>query len=756
MRRYRLLTLSCFFALVSCCGIAHADPPAPLTVERIYDSGEFNEQSIGATWLDTSDASESAYSVLEAAQGHGGGREIVRYDAASGDRRVLVSASELTPPGKGTPLSVEGHAWSQDRSRLLIFTNSARVWRRNTRGDYWVLDRASGQLVQLAKDAAPQSLMYAKLSPDGQSVAYVRDGNVYVERLVDHSIRCLTRRENDRIFNGMSDWVYEEEFGLRDAFRWSPDGKRIAYWRFDTSGVDDFTMINNTDALYPTTKVFAYPKAGTLNSEVRIAVVDVSTGETRMVELPGDPRQNYLPEMQWVDGTGELLIRQMNRLQNRESFTLVNFDSKTKRNVFTETDDRWIDLQPPVKFLADSDSFLYLSDRDGWRHLYQVSVGEPSVKRLTHGEYDIVELVSVVDAKTDHAMVYFIASPDAATERYLYVYSFADQSTRRVTPQDNVGTHSYTVSPNGRYAIHRYSNANTPPVVDLVSLPEHESVRGLVSNEKLVEKLATLAPVETEFFQVDLGDVVLDGWRMEPPEMDPSKKYPLLVHVYGEPAGTTVVNRWGGKNALWHRMFAERGYVVISIDNRGTNCPRGCDFRKSVYRLLGTLGPNDQAAAVQKLLETDDQLDPRRVGMWGWSGGGTSTLNALFKFPKLYRTGVAIAPVANLSYYDTIYEERYMGLPTDNVDGYRSGSPIHYVDQFQGKLLLIHGTADDNVHYQATELLVNKLIEAGKQFDFFVYPGRSHSISEGKNTRLHLMTMITDYLRKNLPAGPRD
>ncbi len=730
-----------------------AETPAGLSLQRIYGKSEFNEKSVHPKWLDRGRA--TGYTLLESPPGNGGGREIVWYAAGASVREVLVSAGELTPPGTSSPLTVEDYQWSADASRLLIFTNSERVWRRNTRGDYWVLNRPTGQLFRLGGDAKPASLMYAKFSPDGGSVAYVRDGNLLVEDLVDRTVRVLAKRENARTFNGMTDWVYEEEFGLRDAFRWSPDGKRIAYWRFDTTGVQDFSLINNTDSLYPQVKTFAYPKAGTRNSDVRIAVVDVQTGETSLVQMPGDPRGRYLPAIQWVDVTGELVIRQMNRLQNRETFTLVNFDSQTKREIFRESDDAWIDLQPDVTFLDQGQAFLYLSDRDGWRHLYRVSVEHDGVKPLTSGGFDVIELVATVRPNSQETIAYFIASPESATERYLYAYSFADRSTRRITPADSVGSHSYDVSPDGGYAIHRYSNVNQPTVTELISLPDHRVVRVLESNEKLVETLAKLPPVAIDFLRIDIGEAELDAWVMKPAELQPGKQYPLLVYVYGEPAGTTVVNRWFGKTGLWHRMLVDRGYIVVSIDNRGTRAPRGREFRKSVYRQLGILGPNDQAAAVRKLLQQQPELDQERVGVWGWSGGGTSTLHALFRYPKLYRTGVSIAPVANLSYYDTIYEERYMGLPNDNVEGYRGGSAIHFADQLEGNLLLIHGTADDNVHYQATELMINELIKAGKQFEMFIYPNRSHSISEGNNTRLHLMTLVTDFLVKQLPAGPR-
>ena len=728
---------------------------AQLTIDRIYESKDFDERSYSCKWLPNIDGRPAAYTRIESIDGEDGAKGIVRYDAASGERTVFVAATDLATPEQTTPLKIDGYQWSEDLARVLIYTNTKRVWRQNTRGDYWVLDRVAGQLQKIGGDAKPSSLMFAKFSPDGSSVAFVRDGDVYVQDLLDGKVRRLTVRPNDRIINGTSDWVYEEEFGLRDAFRWSPDGTHIAYWQFDTSGVQDFTLINNTDSLYPTTKTFAYPKTGTRNSAVRIGVVSLKTAATRWVEIPGDPRDNYLPRIQWLDQTGELLIRQMNRNQNRETLHLLNFESETHRIVHTEQDDAWIDLQEELHFVSGGGAYYYQSDRDGWSHVYRIEVDDDTSALLTPGTFDVVDLHQVIPSDNGRdAVLYFSASPESASERYLY-RAAPDAAVRRVTPAGSRGVHSYNISPDGAFAVHRYSNANRPSVVELVALPSHRVIRTLEDNAALAEKLSKLSIEPTEFFRIDIGDVKLDAWCIKPPDMDPNKKYPLLVYVYGEPAGSTVVNRWGGRHSLWHNMLAQAGYVVVSIDNRGTKTPRGREFRKSVYRKIGILGPNDQAAAVQKLLADRPYLDRQRVGSWGWSGGGSSTLHAIFRFPDLYKSAVAIAPVSNQRYYDTIYQERYMGLPSANVEGFRNGSPINFADQLKGDLLLIHGTADDNVHYQATELLINELIAKNKQFEMFVYPNRSHSIVERNNTRRHLMTKVTEFIKRTLPPGPR-
>ncbi|MDA0285451.1 MAG: prolyl oligopeptidase family serine peptidase, partial [Planctomycetota bacterium] len=349
--------------------------------------------------------------------------------------------------------------------------------------------------------------------------------------------------------------------------------------------------------------------------------------------------------------------------------------------------------------------------------------------------------------------LYFIASPDDASQRYLFRSRLNGCDLQRVTPQETPGTHGYQMSTDSRFAIHQISSTERPPIVTLITLPDHESVRILETNDELCRKLDKLQKGNIEFTRVDIGDgVTLDGWCMSPANVDPSRSYPLLVYVYGEPAGQTVVDRWGGNSWLWHLMLTQRGYVVMSFDNRGTNAPRGREWRKCIYQKIGILPPQDQAAAVEAVLKQRPWIDRNRVGVWGWSGGGSSSLHAIFKYPKLYATAIAIAPVPNQRYYDTIYQERYMGLPETNADGFRDGSPINFAKQLEGNLLLIHGTGDDNCHYQTTEMLMDELIAHNKQFSMMAYPNRTHSIKERKNTTRHLRELMTRYLLQNLPV----
>ncbi len=728
------------------------DASALLSIDRIYQGGEFGSKSYSARWMKTSpDDERSTYTTLESSQDPKGYKDIVRHDAKSGETETLVSASDLIPPGESEPLRIQGHQWSDDLTKLLIFTNSKRVWRNNTRGDYWVFDRSSRQLNQLGADRPAASLMFAKFSPDGQQVAYVSQRDLFVEDLFDHTVIRLTHSQSDDVINGTTDWVYEEEFGLRDAWRWSPDSQSIAYWQLNTSGVQRFPLVNNTDSLYPKVTWFAYPKVGQRNPTCRVGVVKINNQTTNWINIPGDPAEHYIPRMQWIGQSDDLLIEQLNRLQNTNQLYVASSSGDSVRPLLKETDAAWVDIHDELFWNDTATHFTWISDRDGWRHVYLTSLSSGDTQLVTPGEFDVVELVHLDDA---NQQIYFIASPENPTERYLWRSSLDGKQVQRVTPKGFVGVHSYRISSDGRWAIHTRSSANQPPITDLVSLPDHHSLRVLEDNAELTQKVAALAHTDTEFFKVDIGDGVdLYGWCIKPPKMDKHRKHPLLCYVYGEPAGSTVVNRWGGNSYLWHLMLAQKGYVVMSFDNRGTKSPRGRAFRKSIYKKIGILPPADQAAAVEAVLKQRSYLDRQKVGVWGWSGGGSSSLQAIFKYPDLYNTAMAIAPVANQQYYDTVYQERYMSLPKLNVDGFTEGSAINFAKQLKGNLLLVHGTADDNCHYQTTEMLIDELIAHNKQFTMFAYPNRTHSIRERKNTTRHLRELMTNFLLTEMPPN---
>jgi dipeptidyl-peptidase-4 len=749
MRRFVVLATTLTCAAAPLC--AQLPSPASELLQRLFASRDFSPQRFGpARWM----GDGAAYTTLESSAARPGAFDLVRYETASGARTVLVGAQDLIPAGDTTPLAIDDYQWSAGDSLLLVFTNTRRVWRRNTRGDYWVLHLRSRALHRLGgSEAAPSSLMYAKFSPQGDRVAYVRGGEVYVQRLADGGITRLTSDADSLHVNGMSDWVYEEEFGLRDGFRWAPDGSRIAYWRFDMSGVGTFQLINDTDSLYPYVIPIQYPKVGTTNSSVRVGVVGVDGGPTTWLALPGDPRDHYLPWMEWV-GPRELMLQRLNRAQDTDRVLLADASSGAVRTVLTEHDSAWVDLVGEIPWLARGSRFLWPSERDGWRHVYAVSKNGDGTTLLTPGDYDVIEVAAVDEAR---GWLYIVASPDNATQRYLYRVPLAGGGPpQRVSPASQAGTHSYAIAPGARWAFHTYSTFDTPPVTDLVRLPSHQVVRTLVDNVRLRAAVAPLVTRPVEFFRIQVGEgVTLDGWMLRPRDFDSTRAYPLLMHVYGEPAGQTVLDRWSGSTGLWHRMLADRGYVVASVDNRGTPAPRGRAWRKVVHGAIGVLSSREQADAVRALTQSRPYLDATHVAIWGWSGGGSSTLQAMFRYPDVYQVGLAVAPVPDQRLYDTIYQERYMGLLPDHEEDYRRASPITYADGLRGRLLLVHGSGDDNVHFQGSERLVNRLIALGKPFDFMDYPNRSHCICEGSGTTLHIYSLLTRYLLEHLPAGPR-
>lgn len=745
---------------------------AALTVQRIFGDEEFKTKSFGpSAWLDDG----TAYTTVEDAElaetepadeasednSDEPPQEIIRYDTATGERQVLVSAEQLTPAAADEPLSIDNYQWSEDKTKLLIFTNTVKVWRDKTRGDYWVLDFTKHTLRQVAEGAEESTLMFAKFDSQADHVGYVRENNIYVESLETGVTTAITDDGTDKLINGTFDWVYEEELGLQDGFRFSPDGKHIAYWQLDSASIQDFYILNNTDGLYPTLIAIPYPKVGTENSSCRIGVVPTAGGFTRWMKIPGDPKNHYLASMEWVTDSQHLLIEQLNRLQNRRILFRADVQAGSATPVFVDEDEAWVDLRHKFDWYKSGTHRLVLSEQDGWRHVYRVALADQSFEQITRGDYDVIDLVGAEQHEDGSGWLYFTAAPDNPVQCYLYRVPIAsgDTTPQRVTPDAQPGHHTYDLAPDGKWAFHTYSAIGKPPAIDLVALPSHASVRRLEDNAKVVEKLEQLELGGHEFFRVEIepeggsGPLQLDGWMIKPPGFDPSgkKKYPVLFYVYTEPWGQTARDVWGRERYLWHLLLSQRGYLIVTVDNRGTPAPRGRAWRKAIYRKIGIVNVADQAAAARKILAWPF-VDESRVGVWGWSGGGSMTLNALFQHPEIYHVGMSVAPVGDERLYDTIYQERYMGLPDDNTEGFSQGSPVTHASKLEGKLLLVHGTGDDNVHYQNAEVVINELIKHNRPFDMMSYPNRSHSIREGDNTRLHLFELLTRYLTTNLPA----
>ncbi|MGS2765095.1 S9 family peptidase [Sinomicrobium sp. M5D2P9] len=718
-----------------------------LTLNRIHNSREFRaDRQRPVFWVEDGDA---FVSIERNSQGED---QLVKYISKNNRSSIYLSAEAITPEGTDKALKIEDFTLSPDETKVLIFTNSSRVWRSNTKGDYWVYDFNNGKLSRVGKDFPSSSLMFAKFSRDNSFVAYVQDFNIYKEDFTTGKVTQLTTDGNGDIINGTFDWVYEEEFGMRDGFSWSPDASKIAFWQLDASDIGTFYMMNNTDSVYAKPVPLQYPKVGYDPSATKVGVVNVNSQEITWIPVPGDAIQHYLPAMQWVN-EDLLLIQQLNRKQNELRIYTYKPSSGKLERIYTETEDTWADLRyPDISsnqwgnndfLLTDNNTaLLRMTEKDGWRHIYKISLEDGSKTLLTPGEYDVAAYYAITNKD-----IFFSASPDDPAQRYLYSVPLNGKGDlKRITPNDFSGVNTYNISPNGKYAIHNHTDAENPVTTRLIRLPGHKTISVLVDNEELKGKLKTLQLPSVEFFRVTTSEgVEVEGRITKPSGFDPSKKYPVIFHVYGEPWGQMAIDSWIG---LYDIFLAQKGFVIINMDNRGTPSLKGSAWRKSIYRKVGVINTDDQALAAKEVLKWDF-IDDEKVSVWGWSGGGSMTLNLMFRYPEIYKTGIAVAAVANQLFYDNVYQERYMGLPQENPEDFVEGSPVTHAGKLEGNLLIIHGTGDDNVHYQNMEYLVNELIRKNKQFRMMAYPNRSHGIYEGANTQRHLYTLITDYLLEN-------
>jgi dipeptidyl-peptidase-4 len=686
-------------------------------------------------WL----ADGSAYLDLRASPG-GGGDDIVRVNAATGATTVVAPARALLA-ADGTPLDIENIVISADGARILLFHNSVRVWRQNTRGVYDVLDVASGHVSPLS--SAPGLQMFAKFSPDGRRAAFVRDNNLFVTDLATHEEHALTTDGSDVIINGTSDWVYEEELSIRDAFRWSSDSKRIAFWRFDQSPIPIFPMIDEMSV--PARMIpLRYPRPGDPNSKVTVGVVDADTRATTWLHT-GDGE--YLAAMDWA-GPDSLAIQRLPRTQNRIDLLMLSAATGDGRTVLTERDSAWVDADEETpRWVANGTLFLWPSERSGWRQYYLYRRDGTLVGRVTRDGVDVESLAGVDERR---GYIYALVASPSPMQRQLFRYPMRGGAEMRVTTE--AGTHKVSVSPDGSAMVDTRSSAQFAGAASLVQLASGGARRVLESNAALRQELSrvTRAP---EFFRVPLPDgTMLNAMRILPPDFDSTRKYPVLMYVYGGPTSQTVIDDYGGDRYLWHQLLARKGYVVVSVDNRGTGA-RGSAFRHIVYLHLGIQESDDQIAAA-RWLSTQRWVDPARIGIWGWSYGGYMAAMASFRGGSVFRAAISVAPVTAWQLYDDIYTERYMRTPAENVAGYRDGSAQKYVGGLSASYLLVHGTGDDNVHLQNTIQLIDKLQEANKQFQLMLYPGRTHSLLGG-NSRTHLYTMLTRFVDENLGGDGR-
>ncbi|RMG69289.1 MAG: S9 family peptidase [Bacteroidetes bacterium] len=727
---------ACFLLGLLCLPAGFAQPsrdPGKISLERIWLYYEFYPRSPSEfRWMHD----DRYYSVLEAGEG------IDRYQVeAEAKEDRLLDFNELALEGVD-PGDIDSYDFSADESRVLLKAQTQPIYRHSSKEICLVATRGEQTVTVLHGGA---KITNATFSPDGSKVAYVFENNLYYTDLATATeVQVTQDGELNAIINGLTDWVYEEEFAFVDAFKWSPDGQRIAYYRFDEREVPEFSM-DLFGSLYPRQQVFRYPKAGETNSTVTLHIYDLPARKTVMVDV-GEETDQYIPRIRWTQSPDRLAIMRLNRLQNHLDILIADAATGATEVYLTETsetylreatDDMWY-------FMANGD-FLWLSERSGYYHLYRYDAEGELVKALTKGEWAIDEIVGVDE---ENGFIYYTSTEVSPLERHLYRINLMGKKKKRLTPAE--GTHSITASTSFRYFVDRYSTTTQVPVSQLCDA-EGRTLKVLEDNKSLASRVNKLDIAAPEFFDFETREgVSLNGWMIKPQDFDPAKQYPVLMFVYGGPGSQEVLNAWGHGDAfnyMWFQMLAQQGYIVACVDNRGTG-GRGRDFRASTYADLGNLETKDQIEAAH-WLGRQSYVDADRIGIWGWSYGGYMTALALTKGGGLFKAGIAVAPVTNWRFYDTIYTERYLKTPQLNPDGYDENSPLNFAGDLQGSLLLVHGTGDDNVHVQNSYELVDALVASSKQFEMFFYPNRNHGIYGG-TTRYHLYQKMTNFLMNNL------
>ncbi len=629
--------------------------------------------------------------------------------------------------------------WLDDSSGYVVMETPAGS-RRGVAVQY---DVADGKRTVLNRRTDQRRGRPENRSPDGERVLYSHQGNLHVHDLKTNQRTALTKNQRTESIH-------------YNPVLWSPDGKRIAFVQSDSSRVRRRAMLSPGDPSYPQVRFDQFARVGEAITELQVGVVDAGGGETKWL-IPASREGHYLGQVHWAGNSQELLVEKLSRFRNEREFLLADVRTGKLKRIFHETDPAWVVASyrknSGLEWIRDDKAFLVLSEKDGWRRAYVYSRSGKEQAILTPPGVDIIAR-SVVDET--RGWFYYYASPGNATQKYLYRTRLdGTGKPERMTPQDQPGTHDYKFSPDAQWAVHTYSRFDTPPITELVKLADHSVLRILEDNQALQKKMKTSGAPPTEFLQLKIDDVTVDAWLLKPTDFDPSKKYPLFVYVYGEPHAQTVLDRWGTSHVDFHRMVAELGYLVLSIDNRGTPAPKGAAWRRAVFGSLGPLSTKEQAAAVKELGRQYSYVDLSRVGVWGWSGGGSNTLNALFREPDVFHVGIAVAPKPQPHLYNASFQEIYMETRETNSDGYRRAAAINFAEGLKGDLLIVHGTGETNTHIQITEGLVDRLIELGKQFDYMAYPNRDHDIRAGRGTTVHLRMLMVRYLLEHLPAGGR-
>mgnify|MGYP006097668539 FL=1 len=657
---------------------------------------------------------------------------VTEYSYETGD-----SVSTIIDSKNFEDINFDDYSFSKNEQKVLLPTATESIYRHSTRSKYYIYDRETTNALELS--TGKQRL--AQFSPDATKVAFVRENNIFIKDLKsDLETQVTTDGEMNKIINGATDWVYEEEFAFDNGFQWNSNGTKIAFYRFNEEAVPEFSM-DMFSALYPSQTRFKYPKAGEANSTVEIFIYDVASN--KIVEAAIETEDEfYIPRIKWTKNENVLSVQRMNRHQNNLDFILVNANDGSAKTIFTETDEAYIDVTDNLTFLNDGEHFVWTSEKSGYNHIYLYNLKGKQVRKITKGDYEVTDFYGV-DESTN--TVYFASAERSAMHRDVYSVQLNGRNKRMLT--NRVGTNSATFSTSYKYFINQHSDANTPYHFSLFDATGTE-VRTLKDNATLNETLGNYALSTKEFFNFETTEGVnLNAWMMKPHDFDATKEYPVFMYLYGGPGSQQVTDAWGGSNFLWFQMLTQQGYIVACVDNRGTGA-RGAEFKKCTYQQLGKLETQDQIEANRHLASLP-YVDGSRIGIFGWSYGGYMSSLCLLKGADDFKMAIAVAPVTNWRYYDSIYTERYMRTPQENASGYDDNSPINHVEKLKGKYLLVHGSADDNVHYQNTMEMTTALVNANKQFDLFIYPNKNHGIYGGY-TRLHLFTKMTNFIKENL------
>jgi len=702
-----------------------------LTLDDIFLSGKFTPEKVeNVRWKPNGSAfaftkSDSVNSIPD----------IYLYDISSQEEKLFLSSDKLA--FKGKQIIMSSYEWTDDAQQLIIRGPEKTIWRHSKMSPAYLYNIGSGQIRALADEHT--GLKSVKLSPNGNYAGYVKDHNLFIIELPTGKETQLTFDGNENILNGEFDWVYEEEFSIADGWQWSPDGSKISFWKFDQSRVKEFYMIDEM-YVYNVVMPLKYPKAGEQNAIVKIGVIDLNTKQTIWIDT-GENDDIYLPRIYWMNPTNELAVIKLNRLQNELTLLMADVESGNVQTILTEKDSCWIDIEDHHLIPINRENkFLWVSEKSGYRHIYLYNYSGNLIKQITSGDWEVTSLQGFSE---NDEYVYFYGKKDNILEQHIYRVKMDGGAFEKITNMS--GWHEADLSPDYKHFIHSYNNVDIPLKVYLRKT-SGEMISILKENDlPALKEYDILAPQFENFTTSDGTD--LNYMITLPKNFNSSKKYPVLVYGYGGPGSQNVINSWRGNRQLWHQMMTEKGFIIFTMDNRGTG-GRGKIFKNLSYKDLEKWLVNDHIEAV-KHLSTFSYIDLKRIGVWGWSGGGTLTLHLLTRAADYFKSGVSVAANTDFLLYDTIWSERYLGLPQDNTRAYRNSSAKTYINLLKGNLLLVHGTEDDNVHYQHTMQIVKMLQDAGKQFELMLYPNKNHSI-KGETTQKHLYEMMTNFFLRTL------